>query len=230
MVRWLYAEDGHHMAKQVTTKAKVKAAKVIEAAETMEINSDKTALARAIAVIAARSEANRKSIELVGPACIEHAIKYGNATFLTKLYEAIGADSRRRDFVTWAIHFGPVVWREGKAKDGVKEMGSFGMDTARVEDMKKKLDADRLAFLSPMVKSPYWVFTPEPPVKGLSFAQMFHALINRAISQRDNEDEAISKHPDNDFTGLDEALKIAASIPKPAKKAGKAKAEEVVLH
>lgn len=205
------------MAKATTKKVTTPKAKAVVAAPVDPVslvNADGDTLAAAIADIAKRSEANRSAIMLVAPACIEHAVLHGNVTPLTNLFIAIGPDARRKDFVTWALHFGPVRWIEGKEVDGVKTPGSFGMvkDKAVRDDHEKRLADNRLKYLRPMVERPYWVFTPEPEIEGFSFPKALAALIQKGKKRMNDKDEAKRNHKDNDFAGIDDAEKLAAAI------------------
>ena len=191
------------------------------------VTTDAKAIGRMIANIASVQSTQRERVRIAAVCAMEYAIQHGNANFLTSLHEAIGAESRRNDFIKWCLNFGPIRWIEGKTENGSKAMGKFGIDSKRADEYKELLAKDRNALLTPLVKLPYWEYIKEKPFEGITVAQLIQAAVSKIASVRKDADKA--DHPDNNFEGEEDLIALAAKYPY-LKKGKKADAKAATMH
>lgn len=145
-----------------------------------------------------------------------HATTYGDVTKAQKLIDAVanGKNSivRRDALVRWFVDQGCMRIKETKDADG-KTIKTFGLDNEKQAKLKSELENKGLAkFATDMKAGPSWhdAKKEQAPFEGVNIIAMMQAAIAKA--DKVLKDEAKSKHPKNNFEGLDQLRGLVATL------------------
>lgn len=195
-------------------KAKAKAAPAMTKG-TFAFTTDLPTVQKQIKSIGQRVRSLDHDIPIVMASVMVIAIESNNCEPATFLYEALAKGYGRAGAAKRAMaERAPMIWVPAEDRNGKKIPARFQIDTARIDEAKAKLAADREKVIASLLK-PFWIDNPDPEDKPFNLPALAAALLKRAEAVAKDE----KKRAKADLSGMEILRQIA--------KAGKATEAEV---
>lgn len=168
-----------------------------------EVTLDGGKIGQMIDIIADRSTALKRDIQVTAVCCALHAAHHGDVTLMQKLDDKLGDGWYRTTLRQWAIKNGPFGYKLKDGKAGTPE--GYTYSKPKAEALKAEYDADNMACTTRLMGQPWEKAKKEPDFDGFDLLAVLTKAVNKA--EKYGNDETKSKHPK---TVIDPALLAAA--------------------